>query len=100
METKENSNWDVHDFKDWVVRNIDIILSGKQLQLFIKNRFGYDDLKLFGKIEEAENLKKMYQDSMFDKVTTNWLDLNHPERYKIDRTNYESLNWVSINPTK
>ena len=65
METKENSNWDVHDFKDWVVRNIDMILSGKQLQLFLKNRFGYDDLKLFGKIEEAENLKKMYQDSMF-----------------------------------
>mgnify|MGYP003664620003 CR=1 FL=1 len=45
METKEKSNWDTYDFQDWVVRNIDMILSGKQLQLFIKNRLGYDDLK-------------------------------------------------------
>tara|TARA_R110000824_G_scaffold112198_2_gene261283 strand:- start:1647 stop:1913 length:267 start_codon:yes stop_codon:yes gene_type:complete len=88
METKENSHWDVQDFKDWVVRNIDMVLSGKQLQLFIKNRLGYDDLKLFGKIEEAEKLKSMYQNNMFDKVITT---------YTIDRTNYQNLNWVSIN---
>ena len=88
METKENSHWDVQDFKDWVVRNIDMILSGKELQLFLKNRFGYDDLKLFGKIEEAEKLKSMYQNNMFDKVITT---------YTIDRTNYQNFNWVSIN---
>ena len=82
METKEKSNWDTYDFQDWVVRNIDMILSGKQLQLFIKNRLGYDDLKLFGKIEEAENLKGMYQNSMFDKTITSysgnlkWLSIN------------------------
>jgi hypothetical protein len=88
METKEKSNWDTYDFQDWVVRNIDMILSGKQLQLFIKNRLGYDDLKLFGKIEEAENLKGMYQNNRFDKVITT---------YTIDRTNYQNLNWASIN---
>ena len=88
MEKKENSHWDVQDFKDWVVRNIDMILSGKELQLFLKNRFGYDDLKLFGKIEEAEKLKSMYQNNMFDKVITT---------YTIDRTNYQNLNWVRIN---
>jgi len=88
METKENSHWDVQDFKDWVVRNIDMILSGKQLQLFIKNRLGYDDLKLFGKIEEAENLKGTYQETIFDKVITS---------YTIDRTNYKEYDWVNIN---
>mgnify|MGYP003637464436 CR=1 FL=1 len=82
METKEKSNWDTYDFQDWVVRNIDMILSGKQLQLFIKNRLGYDDLKLFGKIEEAENLKGMYQNSMFDKTITSYSG---------------NLKWVSIN---
>ena len=81
METK-NSHWDVQDFKDWVVRNIDMILSGTQLKLFIKNRFRYDDLKLFGKIEEAENLKSMYQNSMLDKTIT---------------TYSSNLKWTSIN---
>ena len=57
METKENSSWDTYDFQDWVVRNVHLILSGKQLDLFIKNNFRYEDLKLFGKTEEAENLK-------------------------------------------
>ena len=87
METK-NSNWDVQDFKDWVVRNIDMILSGKQLQLFIKNRFRYDDLKLFGKIEEAEKLKDMYQESLFDKVMTS---------HTISRPTYKEYDWVNFN---
>tara|TARA_R100001377_G_C3175045_1_gene104499 strand:+ start:316 stop:561 length:246 start_codon:yes stop_codon:yes gene_type:complete len=64
METKENSNWDTYDFQDWVVRHVNLILGGKQLELFIKNNFGYDDLKLFGKTQEAENLKSMYQSDM------------------------------------
>ena len=68
METKEKSNWDTYDFQEWVVRNVSIILSGKQLDLFIKNNFGYNDLKIFGKLEEAENLKSMYQSNMMDKV--------------------------------
>ena len=59
METKEKSNWDTYDFQDWVVRNVSIILTGKQLDLFIKNNFGYNDLKFFGKIEEAEKTKKV-----------------------------------------
>ena len=91
METKENSNWDVHDFKDWVVRNIDMILSGKQLKLFIKNRFGYDDLKLFGKIEEAEKLKEVYQESRFDKVITS---------YTISRPTHKECDWVNFNLVK
>jgi hypothetical protein len=90
METK-NSNWDVQDFKDWVVRNIDMILSGKQLQLFIKNRFRYDDLKLFGKIEEAEKLKGVYQDSLVDKVFTS---------YTISRPRYKEYDWVNFNLVK
>jgi len=65
---EENSNWDTYDFQDWVVRNIYLILSGKQLELFTKNNFGYNDLKLFGKIKEAENLKVRYQASMVDKA--------------------------------
>ena len=90
METK-NSHWDVQDFKDWVVRNIDMILSGKQLQLFIKNRFRYDDLKLFGKIEEAEKLKEVYQESLLDKVITS---------YTISRPTYKEYDWVNINLVK
>jgi len=64
---KENSNWDTYDFQDWVVRHVNIILGGQQLELFIKNNFGYDDLKLFGKLEEAENLKSTYQSGMVEK---------------------------------
>ena len=82
METKEKSNWDTYDFQDWVVRNVSIILSGRQLDLFIKNNFGYNDLKLFGKTEEAENLKSMYQSSILDKTITyggnlQWTSINY-----------------------
>ena len=82
METKEKSNWDTYDFQDWVVRNVSILLSGRQLELFIKNNFGYNDLKMFGKLEEAENLKSMYQNSMFDKTITSYSG---------------NLKWTSIN---
>ena len=44
--------------------------SDNLVDLFLKNNFGYDDLKLFGKIEDAENLKSIYQASMFDKTIT------------------------------
>ena len=81
METKEKSNWDTYDFQDWVVRHINLILGGRELDLFIRNNFGYDDLKLFGKLEEAENLKSVYQSSMIDKTI-----------------NYRSdIQWTSIN---
>ncbi len=81
METKEKSNWDTYDFQDWVVRHVHLILGGKELDLFLKNNFGYSDLKLFGKIEDAENLKSVYQSSMFDKTITHsgnlrWMSIN------------------------
>lgn len=63
-----NSNWDTYDFQDWVVRHINLILGGKELELFIRNNFGYDDIKMFGKLDEAENLKSLYQSSMVDKA--------------------------------
>ena len=81
MNEKSTSNWDTMAFQDWVVRNIHLLLSGKQLELFMKNNFGYDDLKFFGKIKEAENLKSAYQISMLDKTIT----------YNGD------LQWTSIN---
>ena len=65
---EENSNWDTYDFQDWVVRHVNLILGGQQLELFRKNNFGYNDLKLFGKLGEAENLKSAYQSSMIDKA--------------------------------
>ena len=68
---EENSNWDTHDFQDWVVRHVKLILGGQQLELFTKNNFGYNDLKLFGKLEEAENLKSVYQSAMFQKTGLN-----------------------------
>jgi len=81
METKEKSNWDTYDFQDWVVRHINLILGGRELALFIRNNFGYNDLKLFGKLEEAENLKSVYQSSMVDKTITysgnlQWTSIN------------------------
>jgi len=81
METREKSNWDTYDFQDWVVRHVHLILRGKELDLFLKNNFGYSDLKLFGKIEHAENLKSVYQSSMFDKTITHsgnlqWTSIN------------------------
>ena len=81
MKERNTSNWDTMDFQDWVVRNIHLILSGKQLELFMKNNFGYDDLKLFGKIKEAENLKSAYQISMLVKTITynddlQWMCIN------------------------
>ena len=48
----------------------------------MRNNFGYNDLKLFGKIEEAENLKSMYQNSMLDKTITTYSG---------------NLKWTSIN---
>tara|TARA_R100000908_G_scaffold37849_1_gene17443 strand:+ start:89 stop:337 length:249 start_codon:yes stop_codon:yes gene_type:complete len=81
METKEKSNWDTYDFQDWVIRNIHLVLGGKELDLFLKNNFGYNDLKLFGKLEQAENLKSAYQNRMFDKMITysgnlKWTSIN------------------------
>ena len=80
---EENSNWDTYDFQDWVVRHINLILGGQQLELFRKNNFGYNDLKLFGKLEEAENLKSVYQSTMIDKALT----------YKVNFTGTE-LQWT------
>ena len=82
METKENSNWDTYDFQDWVVRHVNLILGGRELDLFIRNNFGYNDIKLFGKMEEAENLKSMYQNSILDKTITTYSG---------------NLKWTSIN---
>ena len=82
METKENSNWDTYDFQDWVVRHVNLILGGRELDLFMRNNFGYNDLKFFGKMEEAENLKSMYQNSMLDKTVTTYSG---------------NLKWTSIN---
>jgi hypothetical protein len=80
---KENSNWDTYDFQDWVVRHVNLILGGQQLELFRKNNFGYNDLKLFGKLEEVENLKSVYQSTMIDKALT----------YKVNFTGTE-LQWT------
>jgi hypothetical protein len=80
---KEKSNWDTYDFQDWVVRHANLILGGQQLKLFRKNNFGYNDLKLFGKLEEAENLKSVYQSTMIDKALT----------YKVNFTGTE-LQWT------
>jgi len=81
METREKSNWDTYDFQDWVVRHVHLILGGKELDLFIKNNFGYSDLKFFGKLKEAENLKSVYQYSMVDERITfsgnlKWMSIN------------------------
>ena len=81
MKERNASNWDTMDFQYWVVRNIHLLLSGKQLELFMKNNFGYNDLKLFGKLEQAENLKSAYQNRMFDKMITysgnlKWTSIN------------------------
>ena len=81
---KEKSNWDTYDFQDWVVRHANLILGGQQLELFRKNNFGYNDLKLFGKLEEAENLKSVYQSTMIDKALT----------YKVNFTGTE-LQWTN-----
>ena len=89
METKEKSNWDTYDFQDWVVRNVHLILSGKQLDLFIKNNLRYDDLKLFGKTEEAENLKNDYQAKAVAQVLT-----GGPLNIQLESINYQ---WTSIN---
>ena len=80
---EENSNWDTYDFQDWVVRHVNLILGGQQLELFRKNNFGYNDLKLFGKLEEVENLKSVYQSTMIDKALT----------YKVNFTGTE-LQWT------
>jgi len=76
---KENYNWDTYDFQDWVVRHVNLILGGKQLDLFRKNQFSYDDLKIFGKLEEAENLKSEYQSSMVDKALSHKLTFDSGE---------------------
>ena len=93
METKDNSNWDTYDFQDWVVRNINLILGGKELELFRRNNFGYDDLKLFGKIEEAENLKSAYQSSILDKV----FQFHQLDSRTIQNLVGEDYKWISIN---
>ena len=76
---EENSNWDTYDFQDWVVRHVNLILGGQQLELFRKNNFGYNDLKLFCKLGEAENLKSAYQSSMIDKALSYKVNFDNGE---------------------
>ena len=53
-----------------MIKKIHLILVDKQLDLFIKNNLGYEDLKLFGKMQEAENLKNDYQARAVTQVLT------------------------------
>lgn len=47
-----------YDFEAWIVRNLSVLLSEKEQALFIKHNFSYNQLKFFGKLEEAEELKQ------------------------------------------
>ena len=76
---EKNSNWDTYDFQDWVVKHINLILGGKELELFMRNNFGYDDIKMFGKLEEAENLKSLYQSRMIDKALSYKVNFDNGE---------------------
>ena len=70
-----------------------MILSGEQLDLFMKNNFGYEDLKLFGKTEEAEKLKSLYQSSILDKA----FRYHRVSSKKIQKLVGEDYKWISIN---
>ncbi len=93
MKERNTSNWDTIDFQNWVVRHVNLILGGKELDLFLRNNLGYDDLKLFGKLEEAESLKNMYQSSIMDKIF--YQHTVSPK--KIQELVGENYKWVSIN---
>ena len=70
METKDKI--DIEEFIKWITNNIHRILNFKQTQLFIKMDMSFNDLKLFGKSNDAYNYYEKYRDE-FERDQFNWI---------------------------
>ena len=70
METKDKI--DIEEFIRWITNNINRILNFKQTQLFRKMDMSFNDLKLFGKSNDAYNYYEKYRDE-FERDQFNWI---------------------------
>ena len=70
METKDKI--DIIEFTNWITNNIHRILNFKQTQLFRKMDMSFNDLKLFGKSNDAYNYYEKYKGE-FERTQFNWI---------------------------
>ena len=70
METKDKI--DINEFTSWITNNIHRILNFKQTQLFRKMDMSFNDLKLFGKSNDAYNYYEKYKGE-FERDQFNWI---------------------------
>ena len=70
METKDNI--ELKEFKTWITKNINLILSGRQTSLFKEMKMSFEDIKLFGKEGTLRGYYQLHQNK-FRKNQFNWI---------------------------
>ena len=70
METKDNI--ELKEFKTWITKNINLILSSRQTGLFKEMKMSFEDIKLFGKEGNIRGYYELHQNS-FRQSQFNWI---------------------------
>ncbi len=70
METKDNI--ELKEFKKWITKNINLILTHKQTGLFKEMKMSFEDIKLFGKECNIRGYYELHQNS-FRQSQFNWI---------------------------
>lgn len=73
METKDNI--ELKEFKTWITKNINLILSSRQTSLFKEMKMSFEDIKLFGKEGTLRGYYQLHQNK-FRKNQFNWCYIN------------------------
>jgi len=70
METKDNI--ELKEFKKWITKNINLILSNRQTKVFNKMGMSFEDIKLFGKERSIRRYYEQHQ-NRFRQNQFNWI---------------------------
>tara|TARA_B100000424_G_C22694660_1_gene379376 strand:+ start:424 stop:645 length:222 start_codon:yes stop_codon:yes gene_type:complete len=70
METKDNI--ELKEFKTWITKNINLILSSRQTSLFKEMKMSFEDIKLFGKEGTLRGYHQLHKNK-FRKNQFNWI---------------------------
>ena len=72
MKRENKDKIDISEFTNWITNNVHRILNFKQTQLFRNMDMSFNDLKLFGKSNDAYNYYEKYRDE-FERDQFNWI---------------------------